>query len=183
LKLYSALRTFISTTRQQKGKILFSHSVDDWQTLKMTTSRKLKIWILATHALIVVGFGHGILFFFIIEIVGFPFVTKSNFSFLLNVPFESRLPMVGLTSLCGQIMLLVSIVSSGKTTKFSCQIIGLVLLWLSIVYFTWTINHDDYVHFATITALPFCICTIITFAGQPIGQTAKKISRWARDNY
>jgi len=145
----------------------------------MTTNRRLKIWSLATHALIVVGFGHGILFFFIIEIFEFPFVTKGNFSLLFNVPFESRLPIVGLTSLCGQIALLVSIANTDKITKLSCQIIGLILLWLSIIYFTWTINRDYDVHFSTITGLPFCICTLITFAGQPI----KKVDRWVRDNY
>ena len=149
----------------------------------MTTNRRLKIWSLATHALIVVGFGHGILFFFIIEIFEFPFVTKGNFSLLFNVPFESRLPIVGLTSLCGQIALLVSIANTDKITKLSCQIIGLILLWLSIIYFTWTISRDYNVHFATITALPFCICTVATIAGQPIGQTIKKVGQWARDNY
>jgi len=149
----------------------------------MITSRKIKIWTLATQALIVVGFGHGILVFFIIEILAFPLMTKGNFSFFFNAPFQNRLPMVGLTSLFGQVALLASIANGNKITKLTCQIIGLILLWLSIIYFTWTINRDYNVHFATITALPFCICTVVTLVGQPIGQTIKKVGQWARDNY
>ena len=145
----------------------------------MTTTRKLKIWTLATHAFIVAGFGHGIVFFFLIEILWFPFVTKDNITFLLNAPFESRLPVVGLTSLCGQIATLISILSDNKIIKSGWQIFGLILLWLSILYFIWTIGQDTNVNFATITATPFCICTLLAFVGQPI----KTAYRWVVDNY
>ncbi len=42
----------------------------------LTTTKKLKIWTIITHALIIVGAGHGILFFFMIEIVSFPYIQK-----------------------------------------------------------------------------------------------------------
>ena len=149
----------------------------------MKTSKKLKIWTLATHAFILVGFGHGILFFFFIEILWFPFVTKNNLSLIFNSSFESRLPIIGLTTLLGQISILISVLNDNKKIKLLGQIAGLTLLWLSIIYFTWTLERDSDVHFATITAFPFCICTIATFVGQPIQKTVKKIYQRAVDNY
>jgi hypothetical protein len=149
----------------------------------MTTSKKLKICTIVSHAFIVVGFGHGILFFFLLDIAPFAIVTKNNFSFLLNSPFESRLPLVGLTCLLGQIGILISIFNSNNKTKLLTQIIGLCLLWLSILYFVWTLRRDSYVHFAAITALPFCICTIATFLGRPIQKAGMEFKRWVVDNY
>jgi hypothetical protein len=74
----------------------------------MTKTKKLKIWTLITHALILTGAGHGVLFFFFIEIVSFPYLTKDNFSFLFNGVYN-HFAVVGLLSLLGQIALLFSL--------------------------------------------------------------------------
>jgi hypothetical protein len=115
----------------------------------MNTSRKLKIWTLITHGLIIVGWGHGILFFFLIEFFGF----TENF------------PVVGGAILLGQLFILLSFLLKTARFKVITHITGLFFLWLSIVYFVYSSRDDYSFHFATLTAFPFAWCTIITFLG------------------
>jgi|SRR6185312_13181381 len=142
----------------------------------MTTNRKLKIWTIVSHGLIIIGAGHGILFLFIIEILAFPYVTKENFSFSFG-SVDNHFPIVGLTTVLGQAALIFSILYNKQKFKNISQIIGLCLLWLSIIYFTYDTSKDTYTHIALLTAIPFTVCTIITF----IGQLLKKFHDWIID--
>ncbi len=142
----------------------------------MITTNKLKIWTIVSHGLIVIGAGHGILFLFIVEVLLFPYVTKDSFSLSFNV-VDNHFPIVGLTTFLGQAALLFSILAHSQRLKIFFQIIGLCLLWLSIVYFTYDTSTDRYIHIALLTVIPFAICTIITFAGQPL----KKLYNWILD--
>ena len=142
----------------------------------MTTTKKLKIWTLVTHGFIIVGAGHGILFLFIIEIFSFPYLIKDGFSFLPGAG-ENHFPTVGLLSFLGQAALILSISHHKRILKNIAQIIGISLLWLSIVYFTYDTTKDRYTHIALVTVIPFLICTIITF----LGQSLKKLYRWIVD--
>ena len=142
----------------------------------MTTTKKLKIWTLITHGLIIIGAGHGILLLFFIEIFSFPYLTKDIFSFLFN-GVDNHFAVVGLLSLLGQISLLFSLFNCKQNLKNIFQIIGLILLWLSIVYFTYDTTKDLYTHIALVTAIPFAICTIITF----LGQSLKRFYDWVLD--
>lgn len=143
----------------------------------MITSKKLKIWTIITHAFILVGFGHGVACFLIIEILWFPYFTRQPFSLSLNASFESHLPMVGLTTLLGQIAFIISILSKRSEIKLTFQITGLILFWISILYFNHYIDEGYSIGFATITGLPFIVCTIITFVGQPL----KRFYNWVLD--
>jgi hypothetical protein len=131
----------------------------------MNTSRKLKIWTMITPGLIVVGWGHGILFFFLIEIFGFPYFSNENISFRLTLPFESRMPLVGFWILLGQVFILVSIFVKRPNLKLATHVIGILVLWIGVLYFTYNLTHERYVHFATFTVIPFAICTMLTFTG------------------
>ena len=140
----------------------------------MTTNKKLKIWTIITHGLIVIGAGHGIFFLFIYEILAFPYLTKENFSFSFS-SVDNHFPVVGLTTFLGQAALIFSILHNKQKFKNISQIIGHCLLWLSIVYFTYDTNKDTYTYIALLTAIPFAICTIITFAGQLVKRLYSKI--------
>jgi hypothetical protein len=131
----------------------------------MTTSKKLKIWTIVTHALIVVGFGHGILCFAVIEILWFPYFTKGPFSFMLDSSFQARLNVVGLMTLLGQAMLIFSILNKRQEFKVIFHKIGLILFWLSIMYFNYSIEKSQNIYFATITCIPFFICSLIALVG------------------
>ncbi len=142
----------------------------------MITSRKLKIWTIVSHGLIIIGAGHGILFLFIIEILAFPYLTKANFSFSFSSG-DNHFPVVGLLTFLGQAALIFSLLQKKQRLKNVSQIIGLCLLWLSIIYFTYDTSKDSYIHIALLTAIPFAICTIITFLGQLI----KRFYHWVID--
>ncbi|MBN8790103.1 MAG: hypothetical protein J0I84_23720 [Terrimonas sp.] len=142
----------------------------------MTRTKKLKIWTLITHGLIIIGAGHGILFLFFIEIFSFPYLTKDSFSFLFN-GVDNHFAVVGLLSLLGQIAILFSLFNRRQNLKDVFQVVGLILFWLSIIYFTYDTTKDSYTHIALVTAIPFSICTIITF----LGQLLKKFYDWILD--
>lgn len=133
----------------------------------MITSVKLKIWTLLSHAIIIIGAGHGILFLVVIEILTFPYVTKDNFDFSFSL-IENHFPVVGFTTFLGQIALLFSILNKKQVAKNVSQIFGLCLLWLSVLYFKYDASKDSYTHIAIWSTLPFAICTIMTFAGRSL---------------
>jgi hypothetical protein len=133
----------------------------------MTTKKKLKYWTIVAHGLIIIGAGHGVIFFFLLEILFFPYVTNNNFSFVFNID-GNHFPVVGLTTFLGQAALVYSIFHRKQRVKNIFQILGLYLLWVSIVYFTYDTTRDTYIHIVLITAVPFAICTVVTFLRKPI---------------
>ena len=128
----------------------------------LTTTKKLKIWTIITHALIIVGAGHGILFFFMIEIISFPYITKDNFRFSFST-IDNHFPTVGLLILLGQIALKFSILYRKQKIKNLFHLVGISLLWLSIIYFIYDTTKDSYIYFGLITSIPFAVGTLITF--------------------
>ena len=133
----------------------------------LTTTKKLKIWSVVTQAIIIIGTGHGVLFFFTIEIFGFPYVTRNSFTFSFS-SVEYHSAVVGFTTLLGQVALILSILDKKQSRKNICQIIGLCLLWLSIAYFYYDTITDRETGVVSVTVIPFAVCTIVTFAGKPI---------------
>ena len=134
----------------------------------MISSKTLKIWTILTHALIVVGFGHGMITFGLIEIFWFPYFTKSGFSLSFNSSFEASISTVGLTTFVGQCFLIYSILAKRNSIKVAAHISGLIILWLSILYLVDGMGNNHSIHFGTISAIPFAFCTFIAFAGKPI---------------
>jgi hypothetical protein len=117
----------------------------------MNTSRTLKIWTLITFGVIVVGWGHGILFFFLVEFFG----------------YAGHLSIVAAAILLGQLSIVLSIVKKEARFKVIGHIIGLFFLWAGILYFVYSARDRHYV-FITFSVLPFVVCTILTFAGRYI---------------
>ncbi|PVD53927.1 hypothetical protein DC498_00590 [Terrimonas sp.] len=143
-------------------------------TFKMITNRKLKTLTIISHGFIIVGAGHGIVCLFIFEIFSLINITKENLNFSFNTG-ENHFSVIGLTILWGQASLIFSILNRNKKLKNGFQIVGLCLLWLSIVYFIYDITKDHYTHIALITVVPFATCTIITFAGKLLMKIYRKI--------
>jgi hypothetical protein len=143
----------------------------------MITSSKLKIWTIITHALILFGAGHGGGFFALMEIFSFPYFTHEHFSFSFNPSIEDHFPVIGLTTLLGQIALLFSILYKHKKVKLTFHLIGIIFLWLSLAYFIYDAKKGSHIYLGAITCIPFVVCTIIAFAGKPI----RKIYLWMLD--
>lgn len=134
----------------------------------MSVNRSLKIWTIITHCFIIIGAGHGIACLGLVEIVTFPYFTYEGFSFQFDFSSGNPLPVVGLFSFLGQIALVSSILIKRSALKVAAHIGGFVLLWLSVLFFVFASRGDYYVHFLTVSAVPFSICTLITFIGPSI---------------
>lgn len=142
----------------------------------LTTTKKLKIWTIITHALIIVGAGHGVFFFFLIELIWLPYITKNNFSFSFSTA-DNHFPTIGLLMLLGQAALIISILHQKQNTKNLFHLIGICLLWLGIIYFIHDTNKNTNIHFGLITSIPFAICTLVTF----LGHSLKRFYDWIID--
>ena len=141
--------------------------------MQIISTNKLKYWTLITHFFIIVGFGHGILFFGLIEVFAIPNLNKIHINFHSPTLFENRLLLVALSSIIGQLFIAASIYF--KNRKITTHIAGLIFLWITIIIFTLHNAEDGAVYFATITALPFAICTLIPFIGETIKNLYKKL--------
>jgi hypothetical protein len=139
------------------------------------TSKKLKIWTLITHALIIIGAGHGGAWLLIFEIAYFPYVTKENFSFAQSSD-NNHFPVVGLVSLIGQAAIICSMLSLNKMARNVLQQTGIVLLWVAVLYIIYD-TKDSYIYLMHISVIPFGICSLITW----FGLSLKRLYVWILD--
>jgi len=139
----------------------------------MTNSKELTILTIITHGLILIGAGHGVAIFFLVEIFTFPYFTSDSLPFCFDSS-GSPLTTIGLTALLGQIALVSSIFSKRIPTRISLQIVGLTLFWLGIFYFMYFTRNDNYTVFVTISSIPFIICTILTLTRKTLLKLYKR---------
>lgn len=141
----------------------------------MILTTRLKMWTLLSHALIVVGLGHGVLTLGILELFGLSALfdnqpnagNGSDASFLLQ--------SVVLCSLSGQIASIASIFLKPASGGKWLHITGLCMLWASVLLYAYAIQRDNYGHLAVLTCLPFTSCTIWTLLGGHIRLIWQKI--------
>jgi hypothetical protein len=143
----------------------------------ITTNKKLKILTIISHGFIIIGAGHGIACLFVIEILWFPYLAKDNFSISFS-GVDNHFPVVGLTTLVGQASLLCSILLRRQGLKNMFQVAGVFFLWLGLIYFICDTTSNTSIHIASITAIPFAICTIITLLGIHL----RRFYYWVVDN-
>jgi hypothetical protein len=151
------------------------------------TTRKLKIYSIVFHALIIIGAGHGIIIMGILGLVGLvqlfmkhspdsSFI-PSDFSFSFHATFESRMPVVIIFIVAGQLLMLISIFNVELNRKLVTHITSLICLWLSLIYISCGNSHTnrDEVYVSYLSAVPFAICTCIAFLGKPVKKLGSKI--------
>jgi len=127
----------------------------------MYTNTKLKAWTLITHFFIVIGAGHGIACLGVIELAGLFNFAEAEFTLSFLTPFKNSWHAVAISSLLGQIALILSIVLNSKKIKIILHIAGLLLLWMSIYYFTHNTEYTSSTYLGFLFCIPFLICTIL----------------------
>jgi len=141
-----------------------NHAQTRWQqaknrTLKMKT---LKIITLILHSLILIGAGHGIGFLIFVDLAGIPALFMNKIEFKLNNNYEDNLMLVGIISVIGKVMLIVSLLLKEKRNKYLTASIGISLLWVSVYFLTsgnW--NYTSLYEFSFWSSIPFLISSII----------------------
>ena len=85
-----------------------------------------------------------------------------NYGFTLSGNFDDNIMSIGLLSLFGKILLILSLFVKTNRTKNLTGLIGLLLLWISVYFLTsgnW--NYSSLYEIAFWTSVPFMISSII----------------------
>lgn len=126
----------------------------------MLFTKKIKIWILITHGLILVGAGHGAAFLFMLPIASVIGLAGSELT-----SNDDVMLLTSLLIFVGQLCLLLSIKRREEFAKKILHVLGLILLWLSLIYLVFQSGNDRYVAIVWISVTPFAVCTVLTFFG------------------
>lgn len=142
----------------------------------MIQTKKLKIWIIVTHALIIIGLGHGMACFGLLEVIGLAGTLKQLFTFhfseLLNI-----VSAISLLIISGQVMIIASLYQVNRIRKLILYILGIIFLWFSLFGFMYYAANEESAAFLAPFCLPFFVCTIIAFFGTSI----KRFFYWMID--
>lgn len=123
------------------------------------SNNKIVLWTIITHAFIIIGAGHGIGNWFLLETAYIWELITGNIS-LFHYNFIS---IAIFLCLIGQSLLIISILSKKTDQKRIFHFSGLTLLWANTIFFLISIQDDNYSHFLYISALPFFIITLAVF--------------------
>lgn len=96
----------------------------------------------------------------IIDIVSIPNLID-NYGFTLSGKFNDKIMSIGLISLIGKIFLVISIFLKSKLYKRIFEIVGILILWISVYFLTsgnWSYNSVYEIAFWT--SIPFLISSL-----------------------
>lgn len=140
----------------------------------MVHARSTKIWVLLSHAFIVIGLGHGVMTIGLLEIFTLLSIFDSFGSSGGDVS-SWTLRSVAMSSFIGQISILASMCIRHKYVRISLHLIGLLLLIFSLLVFSLGIRSDSYSHIAILSVVPFFFFAIWTVFGKYIRKTWLRI--------
>jgi len=127
----------------------------------MNDIKKIKIFTILIHSFIIIGAGHGIGIMGMIDIASIPNLID-NYGFTLSGNFDDNIMSIGLLSLIGKILLILSLFVKINRIKNLTALIGISLLWITVYFLTsgnW--NYDSLYELAFWTSVPFIISSII----------------------
>lgn len=114
--------------------------------------------------MIIIGAGHGIGILAIMDIACIPKILENGIQDNNLGKFGGNLIFVGLISLIGKIVLIISLFIKKEPNKNIAGLIGLFILWVSfyvLVSGNW--SYDSLYELAFWSGLPFLICSVILF--------------------
>ncbi|MFC7445296.1 hypothetical protein C7H62_0499 [Mesoflavibacter sp. HG96] len=127
----------------------------------MNDIKKIKIFTILIHSFIIIGAGHGIGIMGMIDIASIPNLID-NYEFTISGNFDDNIMSIGLLSLIGKIMLIISLFVKINRIKNLTGIIGISLLWITVYFLTsgnW--DYSSLYKIAFWTSVPFLISSII----------------------
>lgn len=141
----------------------------------MVSNNRIKTWTLIAHFLILVGGGHGA---WLLGMMGiFLFALFKNDSTYLISPEGILMLSSGFCCLAGQIVFTVSFLSKHAKMIRLVHIVGLLLLWLSLLFFGYNTVVNRGYSLVLLTVIPFLACTVVTFTGEHL----KRFYWWVWD--
>lgn len=141
----------------------------------MLALKKLKVWTIILHGLIIIAAGHGIPPLFMLEAFYFFNIKMADFDCSFSAD-HNHFGAMALTALLGQVAIITSLFIVKRKLVF--HISGLCMLWLGLIYLGYDAVNNSRIQVAWLTAVPFFICTILTFTGKYL----KRFYNWLGDN-
>ncbi|WP_299834825.1 hypothetical protein [uncultured Tenacibaculum sp.] len=139
----------------------------------MTGKKTVKIFTIVSHALIILGVGHGIGFMGLIDVASIPNLI-SDYGFTLKGSFSDRIMSIGLISLVGKVLLLISFFIKKFQTKEILEFLGLILLWVSFFFLNFNLGSNSSGGIIFFTGIPFLISSVIFAFVMVFGNFTKK---------
>ena len=127
--------------------------------------KKIKIWTIVLHSMIIIGFGHGIGFMGFIDLIGvfnIPNALQNGIKLSFNGTFEDRMPLIIILSITGKLFLVLSIFLKPKLNKIITVLIGLIFLWITVYLLSlgnW--NYSSVFEIAFWSSTPFLMCSFL----------------------
>ncbi|WP_459744812.1 hypothetical protein [Polaribacter sp. OB-PA-B3] len=118
------------------------------------------ILTLILHSFIILGVGHGIGIMGIIDIASIPNLID-DYGFTLSGEFNDKIMSIGFISLIGKVLLIISIFLKSEFYKRILEIVGILLLWVSVYFLSsgnWSFNSVYEIAFWT--SIPFLISSL-----------------------
>jgi hypothetical protein len=133
--------------------------------IQMLTHKKIKIWTIILHGLIIIAAGHGIAPLFMLEAFYIFNMKIADFHFSFSADHD-HFGAAAFTALPGQVATILSLFIVKKNRKMAFHLSGLCMFWLSFAYLGYDAANNSRIQVAWFTAIPFFICTILTFTGK-----------------
>ncbi|MCB4798505.1 hypothetical protein [Neotamlana laminarinivorans] len=128
--------------------------------------KKLKIWTMILHSLIVIIHKNTISIMLFIEFFTLDRWLNSNG---FSDSFSKLILIASITSVIGNLLIIISLLVKKVITKNLIGILGIILLYVSFRYLTYpSLNYTDFHKWAFWSGIPFTIASIFLFHEQYI---------------
>ena len=127
----------------------------------MKDLKKIKIYTILIHCFIIIGAGHGIGILLFLDYLSVNSLFNNELTFSLDGDYQDRLDLVGLISFIGKIILIISFFVSNKIFKNTLNLVGVLVLWISVCILTtgnW--SYDSLYAISFFTSVPFLIASL-----------------------
>lgn len=130
----------------------------------MVLLKRLLLWSVCLHGLILISLGHGGGFLFFVDLFALveftEFVNERNFN-PLTLGSAHNMGFIVLLSFFGKLFAIIALFIKRKKRFLILSFIGLIQLWLSYLYLSYHFTSDNAAYTAFITGLPFLILSIL----------------------
>ncbi len=130
----------------------------------MVLLKRLLLWSICLHGLILITFAHSGGFLFMLDLAflsaSTEFFDERNFNpFTLDI--IHNIGFVVTLSFLGKLFTVIALFIKRKKRFFILSFIGLIQLWLSFFYLAYDFRNNNEAYTAFITGLPFLILSIL----------------------
>lgn len=100
----------------------------------------------------------------VLEIIGLGNLEEATFTGSLSAPFEDFMHTIALTSLVGQIAILISFACTHRS-QIALYLLGLLFLWVSVIYLLMEAkanndSHSGGLHASWVVCMPFFVSSL-----------------------